>query len=242
MQAKTIGIIPSRYKSTRFPGKPLALIKGKSLIERVWRQSKKAKYLDEVYVATDDRRIRKAAESFGAKVIMTSETCKSGTDRLAQAIKKVPNVQNVINIQGDEPLISPNLIDSLAKELKKGKNVEVVTSAFPLRETKDINNPNIAKVVMDNDNFAIFFSRSTIPYNRDNIKVNYFKHIGIYGYKKNFLLNYAKWKQTELEKAEQLEQLRILQNGRKIKVVVSKKDSLGVDLPGDIKKVERLIK
>ena len=162
-----VGIIPSRYASTRFPGKPLKLIAGKSLIERVWRQAKKCRSLSEVYIATDDARIRDAALAFGAKVVMTSKACKSGTDRLAEAAKKAArNADIIINIQGDEPVISPALIDSIAGCLKKDKKLAAATAAFPLRSTGELNSPNVVKVVMDSKKNALYFSRYPIPYPR----------------------------------------------------------------------------
>lgn len=239
---RIIGVLPSRYASTRFPGKPLKLIKGKSLIRRVWERAKQSKFLDEVIVATDDSRIAKEVKKFGGKCVMTSRACKCGTDRLAEVVRKSErNADIVINIQGDEPLIPPILIDALAAELVRDKQLNVATAIYPLIRKNDIVNPNIAKVIVDKKGFAVYFSRSVVPYNRDGGKTAYFKHIGIYAYRKSFLLNYAKWPQTPLEKAEQLEQLRILENGFKIKTVVSISDSMGVDVPSDIKKIERLI-
>lgn len=240
---KIIGVIPARYSSTRFPGKPLALIKGKSLIERVWRQVKKSKQLDAVVIATDDERISAVAAGFGAEVIMTSQNCSSGTDRLAEvAITYGKSAAVFINIQGDEPLISPSLIDSLVLAFKNNSHIDSVTAAYPFKNLDEINNPNSVKVVLDCDNHALYFSRCPIPYNRSDLHFRYLKHIGIYGYKRDFLLKFSSWDQTPLEKIEQLEQLRILEKGHKMKVVISRNDSHGVDVPSDIKKIERLIK
>jgi 3-deoxy-manno-octulosonate cytidylyltransferase (CMP-KDO synthetase) len=240
---KIYGVIPSRYASSRFPGKPLAVIKGKTLIRRVWEQARKCSMLDGVIVATDDRRIASEVNSFGGRVVMTSSKCKSGTDRLAEVARKhLKNAGIIINIQGDEPLVPPALINALAKTLLKEKRASVATAVYPLKNNDDIRNPNIAKVVFSKDGYALYFSRSTIPFNRDGIKTEYFKHIGIYGYKREFLLRYSGWPQTKLEKTEQLEQLRILENGEKIKVIVSGLDSTGVDLPSDVKKIEKLLK
>ena len=239
-----VGIIPSRYGSTRFPGKPLALIKGQSLIERVWRQAKKSRLLTEVIIATDDLRIKKAAEGFGAKAIMTPKSCRSGTDRLAIAVKKATRTADiVINIQGDEPLIPPGLIDSIALALKKNPKLGAATAAFPFKDEREVLSPNVVKVVFDKDFNALYFSRCPIPFSMrpDNPAVHY-KHIGIYGYRKSFLLKFAGWRQTPLERTEQLEQLRILEHGEKLKVVLAKSDSFGVDAPADIQKIERLIK
>ncbi|MDR1195008.1 MAG: 3-deoxy-manno-octulosonate cytidylyltransferase [Endomicrobium sp.] len=238
---KTAVVIPSRYASTRFPGKPLALINGKTLIQRVIERAGKCKEIDLVAVATDDKRIYDAVKSYGCKVFMTPKTCKSGTDRLAFAAKKYLSGYGIfINVQGDEPLIDPVLIDSLAFELKKNKKLEFITAAFPIKKEEDINNPNIVKTVFDKDGYALYFSRYAIPYNRDKAKnVKYFKHMGIYGYKRDFLINFAKSKPSMLEKAENLEQLRALESGKKIKIIISGADSIGVDSPEDILKIEK---
>lgn len=241
---KIVGIIPSRFASTRFPGKPLAMISGKTLIERVWRQAKKSRKLTDVIIATDDPRIAAAAERFGAKVVMTSKNCKSGTDRLAQAVKKAAKgAQIVINIQGDEPVISPGLIDKISGSLQDDPGLGAATAAFPLHDKKELLSPDVVKVVFDKKYNALYFSRYPIPYpRRQESPTGYFKHIGIYGYRRGFLLKFAHWGQTPLEKAEQLEQLRILEKGGRLKVVISARDSFGVDVPSDIRKIERLIK
>lgn len=241
---KIIGIIPSRYASTRFPGKPLALIAGKSLIERVWRQAKKSRLLAEVFIATDDKRIKSAAEAFGAEVIMTSNKCKSGTDRLAEAAKKrAKNASVIINIQGDEPVISPVLIDNVARCFVNDAGLAAATAAYPLKFKDELNSPNVVKVVLDSKKYALFFSRYPVPFQRNSGgTAQHYKHIGIYGYRRDFLLKFAAWSQSPLEKAEQLEQLRILENGKRIKVVISAVDSFGVDVPADIRKIERFIK
>lgn len=239
---RIVGVIPSRYASTRFPGKPLAKIKGKSLIRRVCERCMMSRLLDDVIVATDDIRILDEVRSFGGRVVMTSRNCRSGTDRLAEvALKHEKKAGILINIQGDEPLIPPSLIDGIAGALLKDPSAGAATAAFPLFEKEDINNPNIAKVVFDKKGYAVYFSRSAIPYNRDGGRVKYFKHIGIYGYRRDLLLKFSKWPQSAMEKAEQLEQLRIIDNGCKIKVIVSPADSFGVDLPSDVRKIEKLI-
>ncbi|MCX5782488.1 MAG: 3-deoxy-manno-octulosonate cytidylyltransferase [Elusimicrobia bacterium] len=239
---KAIGVIPSRYNSTRFPGKPLFVINGKTLLERVWRRAKKSRLLDEIIIATDDQRIFETAKRFNAKIFMTSKNCKSGTDRLAEVAKKTGKKYDIfINIQGDEPLISPLLIDNLIKELKKNKETSVVTAVYPLKNKKEILSPNVVKTVLDKKGFALYFSRYPIPYNRDKKKARYYKHIGIYGYRKDFLIKFSAMAQTGLEKTEQLEQLRILENGFKIKTILSKTDSLGVDVPQDIKKIQWML-
>lgn len=239
---KTAVIIPSRYGSSRFPGKPLALIKGKPLIKHVLDRVVKCKNIDFFAVATDDKRIYDAVKSMGHNVFMTPKTCKSGTDRVAFIAQEyLGDYKIFINVQGDEPLIDPKLIDNLAAELKNNKETEFVTAAFQIKKESEVKNPNSVKVVFDKDGNALYFSRSLIPYNKDNKKIKYYKHIGIYGYKRNFLISFSKTDMSILEKAESLEQLRALENGKKIKVIISGKDSVGVDTPEDALKVERLL-
>jgi len=241
--AKVAVVIPARYGSTRFPGKPLALIKGKPLVQRVLERIKQCKNINLAAVATDDQRIYDAVKGLGFEVFMTPETCKSGTDRIAFVAQKyLLDCDIFINVQGDEPLIDPALVDALASELLKNDSLECITAAFPISRKEDIENPNIVKVVFDQNGYALYFSRSPIPYNRDNGAHEYFKHIGIYGYKRDFVINFAKSPSTALEKAESLEQLRALEAGKKIKVIKALKDSIGVDSPSDIAKVERQIK
>lgn len=237
---KIIGVIPSRYGSTRFPGKPLFLIKGKTLVERVYRQARKAKFLDDVVIATDDRRIFTAAEGFGARVVMTSPRCKSGTDRLAEVARKYFKPSDVlVNIQGDEPLISPVLIDKIAREFIDNAKLDMATAVCRVKDKKDALNPNIVKAVIDRNGYALYFSRAAIPFTRSGFKGQLYKHIGIYGYRAEFLARFSKWPQAMLEKTEMLEQLRALENGVRIKTVISVIDSAGVDVPSDIKKIEK---
>ncbi|MDR1926167.1 MAG: 3-deoxy-manno-octulosonate cytidylyltransferase [Endomicrobium sp.] len=239
---KTAVIIPSRYESSRFPGKPLALINCKPLIQHTVERVKRCKKIDFIAVATDDKRIYNTVKKLGIDVFMTPKTCKSGTDRVAfTASKFLKNYDIFINVQGDEPLIDLNLIDELAVLLNKNKSVEYVTAAFSITEESVINNPNVVKVVFDKDGYALYFSRYAVPYNRNKSTVKYYKHIGIYGYRKNFLLEFSKSSVSSLEKAENLEQLRVLESGQKIKVVIAKHDSIGVDTPEDILKAEEYL-
>jgi 3-deoxy-manno-octulosonate cytidylyltransferase (CMP-KDO synthetase) len=239
---RTIGVIPARYSSTRFPGKPLALIKGKSLIERVWRQAAKSKTLDDIIIATDDARIAAAATAFGGRVALTSPRCASGTDRMAEVARKHEAKADLfINIQGDEPLISPRLIDRLVITLQHD-TVPAVTAVYPLKTAKEQSDPNIVKVVLDCQGYALYFSRCPVPYRRAANAAPCYKHLGIYGYRRQFLLDFASWKQTPLERTECLEQLRILERGYRIKAVIARHDSFGVDVPSDVTKIERLIK
>jgi 3-deoxy-manno-octulosonate cytidylyltransferase (CMP-KDO synthetase) len=228
-----VGIIPARFGSTRLPGKPLIDIDGKPMIQRVYEQAKKSKLLDKVFVATDDKRIFNCVINFGGEAVMTSKKHKTGTDRIYEAVNKL-KADIIVNIQGDEPFISPSNIDNAIIPLIEDKKLNVSTLAI---KTKKFNNPNIVKVVFDKNNFAIYFSRYAVPFNRENRKIRYYKHIGLYVYRKDFLLKFAKMKQTPLEIAEKLEQLRILENGEKIKVIITNKDSASIDTLEDIKNI-----
>jgi 3-deoxy-manno-octulosonate cytidylyltransferase (CMP-KDO synthetase) len=240
---KAAVVIPSRYGSSRFPGKPLALIGNKPLVWHTIERVKMCKEVDFISVATDDKRIFNFVKKLGFNVFMSPKTCKSGTDRIAFLAKDSLGKYDIfINVQGDEPLIDPILIDELIKSFKEDKSLEYITAAFKIKDEKSINNPNIVKVVFDKNGYALYFSRSPIPYNRDNIKTNYYKHEGIYGYKKESLLNFSKSKMSLLEKTENLEQLRLLENGKKVKVVIAKHDSIGVDTPEDILKIKKYLR
>ena len=244
---KVIGIIPARYDSKRFPGKVLADILGKPVIQRVYEQARKAELLDEILVATDNEEIFKAVENFGGKAVMTSSSnCKSGTDRLAEVAGSLDG-DIFLNIQGDEPLISPEVISEVAQTLIEDNAIEIATVARKITTQEELNNPNVVKVVIDNDGFALYFSRAQIPYVRDFLEIRNlgsvcYKHIGLYGYKRGFLLNFALMEQGPLEKVEDLEQLRALENGYKIKVVITQRDSIGVDTREDLEKVRKILR
>lgn len=230
-----IGVIPARYASTRLPGKSLFEIKGKPMLQRVYEQAKKSKFLNKVIVATDDRRIYNCVKNFGGEVVMTSVKHKSGTDRICEAIKRT-KADIIVNIQGDEPFIPSSNINLAVEPLLKDKGLNVSTLAI---ETNEPDDPNKVKVIFDKNNFAIYFSRYAIPFNRDNGNIIYFKHIGLYVYRKKYLLKFARMKQTALERAEKLEQLRMIENGEKIKVVITKKDSISIDTKEDLQLVNR---
>lgn len=232
---KIIAIIPARYQSSRFPGKPLALILGKPMIQWVYERVSTIGEIEEVYVATDDQKIYTAVKEFGGNVIMTGD-CECGTVRVFQASESL-EADIILNIQGDEPMIRPEMVEDLINAFSD-PTVDMATLKKEIKDDVDIKNPNIAKVVTDINNNAILFSRSVIPYNRDNKDVKYYKHIGIYGYKKEFLKKFVEMPQSCMEKAEQLEQLRVIENGYKIKVLETKYQSIGVDLPEHIKQVE----
>ena len=235
------GIIPARYSSTRLPGKPLVLIHGKPMIQRVYEQSKKSKLLSRVIVATDDQRIFDFVASFGGEVMMTSEKHVSGTDRLAEAVKMI-NCDIVVNVQGDEPFIDPNNIDIAIEPLLKDRMLNVSTLAFKITNPLDLENENKVKVVLDKNNFALYFSRNYIPFDMEHNPARvwtlkdrkFYKHIGLYVYRKSFLIRFSKMKKSYLEEVEKLEQLRILENGERIKVVITKKDSVSIDTAEDI--------
>lgn len=239
---KAAVIIPARYGSTRFPGKPLVALAGRPLIQHVWDRCRRARGIDRVIVATDDMRIAEAAFAFGAEVSMTSPKHRSGTDRCAEVARRLKGISSVINVQGDEPLIDPALITSLAKALASDKHLEMVTAASGFKRDENPGNANAVKVVMDRKGNALYFSRSLIPFVRsDGVETEFYRHQGIYGYSVKFLLQFVKWKPGILEQCEQLEQLRALENGARIRVLVSAHSSLGVDTPEDVEAVERLL-
>lgn len=235
-----IGVIPARYGSTRLPAKALAMIHGKPMIQHVYEKCLKAKLLSEILVATDDKRIFNAVINFGGNVVMTSRSHKSGTDRIGEAVKNI-KCDIVVNIQGDEPMIDPRNIDKAIEPLIKNRTINVSTLSYKISDKKEIANPNVVKVVADSNGNALYFSRSTIPFNRDNSKTNYFKHIGLYVYRKDYLIKLIKMKPSRLELTEKLEQLRILESGEKIKVIETKIDSHSVDTPADLRKIRKLI-
>ena len=241
-----VGIIPARYASTRFPGKPLHPIAGKPLIEHVVEQCRRARRLREVIVATDDRRIADAAGPF-CRVEMTREDHPSGSDRIAEVAARV-DCDAVVNIQGDEPLIEPSVIDAVAGALE---NAEMSTAATAIRRAEDYESPNVVKVVVSAAGRALYFSRRTIPFVRDAASRSsaeqlaafpFLKHLGIYGYRRGTLLRLVQFPVSPLEKAEKLEQLRALENGIPIAVVTVDYDSVGVDAPEDVARVERLLR
>ena len=232
-----IAVIPARYDSTRFIGKSLCMIKGKTMIEHVYSCVKKAK-VDEVLVATDDERIFGVVQKFGGKVVMTSKHHKSGTDRIAEAVKKLP-YDFILNVQGDEPLIPYKALNKLIELAKKNPDKEMFTIVTPLKEIKDISlNPNIVKVVMDKNSNALYFSRHSIPHRGKK----YFRHIGVYLYTKKCLKKLVSLKRGELEKSENLEQLRALENEIQIKVLKVNNMPPDVNVPEDINKILRLMK
>jgi 3-deoxy-manno-octulosonate cytidylyltransferase (CMP-KDO synthetase) len=242
-----LGIIPSRYASTRLPAKPLVDICGKPMVQRVYEQAKKSTLLTDVVIATDDERIVSAVRSFGGNVQMTPIDIQSGSDRIALVAKEY-DADIVVNIQGDEPMIDPKLIDQTIRLLIDDANAVVGTAVKKTTNHQDVFNPNIVKVVLDKNNYALYFSRAPIPHVRDARKdedwfagTMFYKHFGIYVYSADFLQHYTTLKQSPLEIAEKLEQLRIVENGYKIKCAVTEYESHPVDTPEDLERVRIMI-
>jgi len=242
---RIVAIIPARYGSKRFPGKPLAEIAGKPMIQRVVEQARKSSKLSGVYVATDDKRIKECVEAFGGRAIMTSSEHASGTDRVHEAATTIGlrSEDIVINIQGDQPLFPPSLVDKLVRPLEEDPDLSMATLYFSVRGKQEGSNPNHVKVVMDNRGFALYFSRAPIPYFREaGANPCYAKHLGIYAYRMKFLSRFTQLPVGLLEEIEKLEQLRALENGFRIKMVESPIDSVEVDIEADIAEVEDLLR
>jgi 3-deoxy-manno-octulosonate cytidylyltransferase (CMP-KDO synthetase) len=230
-------IIPARFGSTRLPGKPLRMIHGKTLIHRVYDRAMLAKKPDLVLVATDNEKIMKEVESFGGKAVMTREDHPTGTDRLAEVAEKYGDYDIIINVQGDEPLIDPHVIDALGQDLIDHEELAMATVATPLRK-EEYDDPSDVKVVVSQKGEALYFSRSLIPYPRKPFAASPLKHVGIYAYRRPFLLAYAGMEQTPLEKTESLEQLRALEMGYRIGVITVKTEDIGIDTEDDLKKAD----
>ncbi len=235
-------VIPARWGSTRFPGKPLHLIAGKPLVQHVWERCKQCRHVDKVVIATDDERIADAVSLFNAVFVLTSPDHPSGTDRVAETAKSFPTHDIVINVQGDEPLISPALIDELAQTLSADASIPMITAAAPLEDKALRSDVNVVKVVMNMQSDALYFSRALIPHPRNaDTEVNHFRHLGIYGFRREFLFQFVSWPQSPLEKAESLEQLRALENNARIRVVITRDNSPGVDTEEQARAVEALL-
>ncbi|MCB1230925.1 MAG: 3-deoxy-manno-octulosonate cytidylyltransferase [Verrucomicrobiae bacterium] len=241
---RVLGVIPARWGSTRFPGKPLHRIAGKALIHHVWERCCECRQLDRVVIATDDERIARAVEDFGGQFVMTRSDHASGTDRIAEVARKMSAFSHVINIQGDEPLISPALIGRLARSLCRDRDLPMITAANPLVPgAPEIDDPNVVKVVIDRKGNALYFSRSVIPHPRNGGESDlvYYRHKGIYGFRRDFLLRFVRWKPSLLERVEGLEQLRAMENGAEIRVILTDDDSPGVDTPEQAAILDRIL-
>ncbi len=234
-------IIPSRYASTRLPGKPLRMIAGQTLIHRVYNRAILAKSPDIVVVATDHRDIAEEVESFGGRVVMTAVNHPTGTDRLAEVAEQLADYDIIVNVQGDEPFIDPDVIDRLAKMLTEHESLDMVTAAAPLKK-EEYQDASAVKVVVNQKGEALYFSRALIPYPREDFAMPPLKHIGVYAYRRSFLLTYAKTEQTPLEKTESLEQLRALETGHKIGVIRIETEDIGIDTEEDLKKANEFFK
>ena len=240
---KIVAIIPARYGSTRLPGKPLAQILDKPMIEWVYKSVKKSRLVERIIVATDDQRVYDAVKNFGGEVVMTPANMQTGSDRIAYVANQLPDAEIVINVQGDEPFISGSIIDDAVMPLIVDPKLQVSTLVKKISTQDDLNNPSVVKVVFDNFSNAIYFSRSPIPYLREGDLIQsaldsgrFYKHIGLYVYRKEFLLYYTRLPQSSLEDAEKLEQLRILENGYDIRVVETEIESISVDTAEDLYK------
>ncbi|MEI6654273.1 MAG: 3-deoxy-manno-octulosonate cytidylyltransferase [Verrucomicrobiota bacterium] len=238
-----LGVLPARWASTRFPGKPLHCIAGKPLIQHVWERCQACSTLDALLVATDDERIREAVLGFGGRVVMTSPDHLTGTDRIAEAVRAVPQATHIVNIQGDEPLIEPALIDALATAMANNPALDMATAANPIDPADPaVLDPNVVKVVTALDGRALYFSRSPLPYFRHPVEgLLVLRHKGIYAYTRGFLERFVTWPPSPLERAESLEQLRALENGATIHVIITTDTSPGVDTPEQAREVERIL-
>jgi 3-deoxy-manno-octulosonate cytidylyltransferase (CMP-KDO synthetase) len=241
-----VGIIPARFASTRLMGKPLAKIGGRPMIQHTYESAKKSRILNDVIIAVDDQKLYDVIASFGGKVMMTSKECKTGSDRIASVAKEISDAEIIVNIQGDEPFMPGKMIDEAIEPLLFDRKVQISTLAKKITTVEELRSPNVVKVVFDYNNYALYFSRSPIPYVRD-AKTNLervrtgelFKHIGLYVYRRDALLKFASYKPTDLEQIEKLEQLRMLENGMKVKIVETENESFSVDTPEDLEFARR---
>ena len=240
---KTLAIIPARYSSKRFPGKPLIEIAGKSMIQHVWERAMETRGIDEVLIATDDERILESVKKFGGNGVLTSSNHKTGTDRIVEALSG-KSCQWVLNIQGDEPLISPSDLERLIKKAQNTQGTKSATLIHKISDESMFHDPNIVKVALNKRNQALYFSRSLIPFPREhqNNKFPIWRHLGVYLFQREFLTKFQKWPQTMLEQTEKLEQLRILENGETFLCVEAFNNSFSVDVPNDIAYIEKLLK
>lgn len=238
---KTAIIIPARYGSSRLEGKPLIEVNGKPIIQWVYEKAKQAKLADIVIVATDDERIFNAVKAFGGEVEMTSVNHKCGSDRIREVAERHPEISYIVNLQGDEPLIRPESIDAVARNVQEDDRADISTLIRVLKDEEEINNPNLVKCVVDNNGYALYFSRSKIPYERNAGIATFYGHLGIYGYKCEALIKMTSLPQTPLEKTESLEQLRALENGMKIKTSVVDFVPVGIDTLEDLEKFKKIV-
>ncbi|MDD5449870.1 MAG: 3-deoxy-manno-octulosonate cytidylyltransferase [Candidatus Omnitrophica bacterium] len=244
-----IGIIPARYASTRFEGKVLADLCGKPVIQHVYERAKQAKFLDDLIIACDDERVKNCVMKFGAKAVLTSPDQPTGTDRLTEVVNPI-DVKIIVNIQGDEPFVQSTMIDNLVLELQNNKKIGMATIVKRIEDEKELCDPNTVKAVIDKEGYALYFSRNFIPFvrNREELgqkslveAITFYKHIGLYAYTKDFLFTFKNLPKSNLEEAEKLEQLRALEHGYRIKTIVTKFDTIGIDTPEDLEKAKALL-
>lgn len=239
---RVVAVIPARYASRRFPGKALADLAGKPMVQHVVERAAQAKTVDRVLVATDDERIAAAVRAFGTEAVLTAPSHLSGTDRIAEAIREIP-CDLVVNVQGDEPLLPPAMVDEAVEPFLGDPALEMGTVCRAIEDPRDLTDPNVVKVVRDLEGYALYFSRAPVPHAREGQRraggAQPCKHIGLYVYRRAFLFRFTAWKPTPLEEAERLEQLRALEHGVRIRVVETRHDSVGVDTPDDLARVQR---
>jgi 3-deoxy-manno-octulosonate cytidylyltransferase (CMP-KDO synthetase) len=240
----TLAVIPARYGSTRLPGKVLISLGGKPMIQRVWERVRQASLVSDVVVATDDERIRSVVQAFGGQAVMTRADHRSGTERVAEVAVARSEAKIVVNVQGDEPLIEPAAIDAAVEAIREDAEVNIATLAVPISNPAEIMDPNVVKAVLDFDSNALYFSRAPIPWVRDRggpVHARHLKHLGLYAFRRAALLDFATFPHGDLERIEQLEQLRWLENGYRIRVAETEHDSVSVDVPEDVARVEQLL-
>lgn len=238
MTIQTLAVIPARYASTRLPGKPMLPIAGVPLILRVLRGLRQCGGIDRTIVATDDERIASLVESDGGEAMMTPSDLSSGGDRVAWAAERIPS-EFVLNVQGDDPLVGPDMIDPLIQALRGDPSTQLALLAKRIENREEVDNPNIVKMAFDQSGRGLYFSRSPIPYPRNAPEAVWYKHIGPYGWRRDFLLKFSKWEQTPLEKAESLEMLRVLERGYSLRCVPIARDTIEIDTPEDVRRLER---
>ncbi len=240
-----IGVIPARFDSSRFPGKALAKVEDKTLIQMTYENALRCERLDEVFVVTDDQRIYDCIAALGGKVIMTSKECLNGTERIAEALKKEEKLLEadiIVNIQGDEPCLEPEVITSIVEKLIADSESVMSTAIVKITSQEEAEDPHVVKCVIDRHHHALYFSRALIPFGKGYDSRNtYYKHLGVYAYRRDFILHYKEMKPTSLQCAEELEQLKVLENGFRIKTAIVESQSIGVDTPEDLKKVRERI-
>jgi len=238
---KILCVIPSRIASTRLPSKPLLLLQGKPLVQWVYENASRCKVINEVIVATDNEKIVALIERLGGKAVMTDPALQTGTDRVAAVAEKFPDYDVVINLQGDEPFVKPRMLEQLVAPYVQGENPAMTTLAYPISMEEEYTNPGVVKVITDQEGYALYFSRAPIPYFRQQVTAPVFHHIGLYAFRRDFLMQYPRLSQTPLEKAESLEQLRAMEHGYRIKVCLTQERTLEINTPEELQAAEHFV-